>query len=80
MTYHDIRKKTNGLKMIDIFRKMIHIEPPVFCVNFVQDFNQIHDHDRSISPKTNYNFRLQFLIMLPGSLRMEHNLLLQRRW
>jgi hypothetical protein len=65
MTYHDMRKKTNGLKMVDIFRKIIHIEPTVFCVKFVQDFNQSRDHD----PKINHSFRLQLLIMLPAYLR-----------
>ena len=37
--------------MVDIFRKAIHFEPSVFCVKFVEDFNQSRDHDRSMSSK-----------------------------
>jgi len=42
--------------MVDIFRKMIQIEPSAFCVKFVQDFNQSRDHDRSMSSKNQPQF------------------------
>jgi len=68
--------------MVDIFIKGIHVEPSVFCVKFVQDFNQSRDHDRSMSSKNQLKFWASAFNNPAGlpSSRVEHNLLLQRRW